>query len=63
MKQIAFFQTDLRVGGVQKSLVNILNDIDFSRCCVDVYASAFSTCPPMRTSTLNTSPPRPASSG
>ena len=37
MKQIAFFQTDLRVGGVQKSLVNILNDIDFSRCCVDVY--------------------------
>lgn len=37
MKHIAFFQTDLRVGGVQKSLVNILNDIDFSRCCVDVY--------------------------
>lgn len=37
MKQIAFFQTDLRVGGVQRSLVNILNDIDFSKCCVDVY--------------------------
>lgn len=37
MKQIAFFQTDLRVGGVQKSLVNILKDIDFSKCCVDVY--------------------------
>lgn len=37
MKQIAFFQTDLRVGGVQKSLVNILNDIDFTKCCVDVY--------------------------
>jgi len=37
MKQIAFFQTDLRVGGVQKSLVNILNDIDFGKCCVDVY--------------------------
>ena len=37
MKHIAFFQTDLRVGGVQKSLVNILNDIDFSKCCVDVY--------------------------
>ena len=37
MKQIAFFQTDLRVGGVQKSLVNILKDIDFSECCVDVY--------------------------
>lgn len=37
MKQIAFFQTDLRVGGVQKSLVNILKEIDFSKYCVDVY--------------------------
>ena len=37
MKQIAFFQSDLRVGGIQKSLVNILNEIDYSRCCVDVY--------------------------
>ena len=37
MKQIAIFQSDLRVGGIQKSLVNILNEIDYSQCCVDVY--------------------------
>lgn len=37
MKQIAFFQSDLRVGGIQKALVNILNEIDYSQCCVDVY--------------------------
>ena len=33
MKQIAIFQSDLRVGGIQKSLVNILNEIDYSQCC------------------------------
>ena len=37
MKQIAIFQSDLRVGGIQKALVNILNEIDYSTCCVDVY--------------------------
>ena len=37
MKQIAFFQSDLRVGGIQKALVNILNEIDYSKCCVDVF--------------------------
>lgn len=37
MKKIAIFQSDLRVGGSQKSLVNILNEIDYSRCCVDLY--------------------------
>ena len=37
MKQIAIFQSDLRVGGIQKALVNILNEIDYSKCCVDVY--------------------------
>lgn len=37
MKRIAIFQSDLRVGGVQKSLVNILNEIDYSTCTVDVY--------------------------
>ena len=37
MKQIAIFQSDLRVGGIQKALVNILNEIDYSRCEVDLY--------------------------
>ena len=37
MKEIAIFQSDLRVGGIQKSLVNILNEIDYSRCRVDLF--------------------------
>jgi hypothetical protein len=37
MKKIAIFQCDLKVGGIQKALVNILNEIDYSRCEVDVY--------------------------
>lgn len=37
MKQIAVFQSDLRVGGIQKALVNILNEIDYSQCAVDLY--------------------------
>ena len=37
MKQIAIFQSDLRVGGIQKALINILNEIDYSKCMVDVY--------------------------
>ena len=37
MKQIAIFQSDLRVGGIQKALVNILNEIDYRRCEVDLY--------------------------
>ncbi|MDO4750011.1 MAG: glycosyltransferase, partial [Eubacteriales bacterium] len=37
MKHIAVFQSDLRVGGIQKALVNILNQIDYSRCKVDLY--------------------------
>ncbi len=37
MKKIAIFQSDLRVGGSQKSLVNILSEMDYSRCCVDLY--------------------------
>ncbi len=37
MKRIAIFQSDLRVGGIQKSLVNILNEIDYTKCAVDVY--------------------------
>ena len=37
MKKIAIFQCDLHVGGIQKALVNILNEIDYTACCVDVY--------------------------
>ncbi len=37
MKQIAIFQSDLHVGGIQKALVNILNEIDYSECAVDLY--------------------------
>ncbi len=37
MKKIAFFQSDFRVGGIQKALINILNEIDYSKCAVDVY--------------------------
>lgn len=40
MKHIAIFQSDLLVGGIQKSLVNILNEIDYSRCQVDLYLFA-----------------------
>lgn len=37
MKQIAIFQSDLHVGGIQKALVNILSEIDWSSCIVDLY--------------------------
>ena len=37
MKSIAIFQCDLRVGGIQKALVNILNEIDYSKCAVDLF--------------------------
>ena len=37
MKRIAIFQSDLRVGGIQKALVNILNQIDYSRCEVELF--------------------------
>ncbi len=37
MKKIAFFQSDFRVGGIQKALVNILNEIDYSENAVDVF--------------------------
>lgn len=32
---IAFFQTDLNIGGIERSLVNVLNNMDFSK--YDVY--------------------------
>ena len=37
MKKIAIFQSDFKVGGIQKALVNLLREIDYSRCSVDVY--------------------------
>ncbi len=37
MKRIAIFQKDLRVGGIQKSLVNLLGELELDKLCVDVY--------------------------
>ena len=37
MKNIAIFQSDLRVGGIQKALINILREIDYDTCQVDLY--------------------------
>lgn len=37
MKKIAFIQSDIRVGGVQKSIVNIIRNMDYSKYMVDLY--------------------------
>lgn len=37
MKEIAIFQRDFRVGGIQKALLNLLERLDYSRVRVDVY--------------------------
>ena len=39
MLKIAIFQNDLGVGGIQKSLVNLLSNLDYSRFQVDLYLS------------------------
>ena len=39
MKRIAIFQSELSVGGIQKSLVNLLNSIDYKSFQVDLYLS------------------------
>ena len=39
MKRIAFFQNDLGVGGIQKSIVNLLRNLDYERFQVDLYLS------------------------
>lgn len=39
MKRIAIFQSDLGVGGIQKSIVNLLRNLDYSRFQVDLYLS------------------------
>lgn len=37
MKRIAVFQNDLGVGGIQKSVVNLLNNLDYTDLKVDLY--------------------------
>lgn len=39
MKRIAIFQEDLSVGGIQKSLVNLVKNLDYSAVEVDLYLS------------------------
>ena len=39
MKKIAVFQNDLGVGGIQKSLINLLSRIDTERVSVDLFLS------------------------
>ena len=39
MKKIAVFQNDLGVGGIQKSVINLLNRIDTERVSVDLFLS------------------------
>lgn len=63
MKQIAIFQSDLRVGGIQKALINILNEIDYSRCMVDVYLfddQCFFDVPSHENLNIRYLPPMPA---
>lgn len=37
MRKIAIFQRDLGMGGIQKSLVNLLNKIDYNKYNIDLY--------------------------
>ena len=37
MKKIAIFINNLQVGGIQKSIINILNNIDYSKYNIDLY--------------------------
>ena len=39
MKRIAFFQADLGVGGIQKSIVNLLRNLDYEQYEADLYLS------------------------
>ena len=36
-KNIAIFQTDLGIGGIQKSIINLLNNLDYQKYNVDLY--------------------------
>ena len=47
MIRLAFFQNDLDMGGIQRSLVNLLRNLDYSRFSVDLYLAEkteFWTC-------------------
>ena len=35
--KLAFFTSDFKIGGMQKSLVNLLKNLDYERCEADVY--------------------------
>jgi len=39
MKRVAIFQSDLGVGGIQKSLINLLSNLDYEKLQVDLYLS------------------------
>ena len=39
MKKIAFFQDNLDVGGIQKSIINLLMNFDYQDYQVDLYLS------------------------
>lgn len=39
MKRIAFFQSELETGGIQKSIINLLRNLDYSRVQADLYLS------------------------
>ncbi len=39
MKRIAIFQSDLGVGGIQKSIINLLKNLDYEKLDVDLYLS------------------------
>ena len=43
MKRVAIFQNDLSVGGIQKSLINLLRNIDYDRFYVDLFLFAENT--------------------
>ena len=43
MKRVAIFQNDLTVGGIQKSLLNLLHAFDYDRFSVDLYLFAKDT--------------------
>ena len=39
MKRVAIFQSDLGVGGIQKSIINLLKNLDYDKLDVDLYLS------------------------
>ena len=37
MKKVAIFQRNLNIGGIERSLINLLNCIDYSKYEIDLY--------------------------